>query len=132
MCEGRLLDLNPNYAAGREELAWFLAWNDRREEALAELDRLAKMDLTWRNRTAAESGVYYHLRDYKTLTEVSQTLVARKSDEWPGHYFLAVGYDGQGQLSNALTEYQKAATLSQGQRYDCWTGARLRKSWAAR
>ena len=108
------LDLNPNYAAGREELAWFLAWNDRREEALAELDRLAKMDLTWRNRTAAESGVYYHLRDYKTLTEVSQTLVARKSDEWPGHYFLAVGYDGQGQLFNALTEYQKAATLSQG------------------
>jgi eukaryotic-like serine/threonine-protein kinase len=108
------LELNPNYVAGQEQLAWYLAWSGRRAEALAELASMAKLDPAERERTAAESGIYYHQRDYKTLVEVSRSFVAHSPDDWPGHYFLAVGYDGLGQESDALAEYQQAVQLSHG------------------
>ena len=108
------LELNPNYVAGQEQLAWYLAWSGRRVEALAELASMAKLDLAYSSRTAVESGVYYHQRDYKALVEASRRFVALNPDDWPGHYFLAVGYDGLGQGSNALPEYQKAVELSHG------------------
>src|SRR6185369_8412842 len=70
------LELNPNYIAGPEQLAWFLAWSGRRQESLAELDRMGRLDLSWRNHTTVESGIYYHQRDYKKLVEVSRKFVA--------------------------------------------------------
>ena len=47
------------YVAGEEQLAWFLAWSGRRDEALAELTSMAKLDFASSQRTAVESGVYY-------------------------------------------------------------------------
>ena len=106
------LELNPNNVAGQEQLAWYLAWSGRRAEALAEFKSIA--DFGYRNRSAVESGIYYHQRDYKTLVEVSRKFVSLNPNEWPGHYFLAVGYDGSGQELDALSEYQKAVELSLG------------------
>jgi TolB-like protein/Tfp pilus assembly protein PilF len=106
------LELNPNYVAGQEQLAWYLAWSGRRAEALAEFKSIA--DFAYRNRSAVESGIYYHQRDYKTLVEVSRKFVSLNPNEWPGHYFLAVGYDGSGQEMDAVSEYQKAVELSLG------------------
>jgi tetratricopeptide (TPR) repeat protein len=109
------LELNPNYSAGLEQLSWFLAWSGRRDEALIRLDRMAKLDPTSRNRTAAEAGIYYHQRDYKTLVDVSRNFIAHgPAGDWPGHYFLAVGYEGLGQYPNAVSEYRKAVELSHG------------------
>ena len=108
------LELNPNYVAGHEELIWFLAWSGSRAEALSEFATMARLDLAYTNRTAAESGIYYHQRDYKTLVEVTRKYVALNPDQWPFHYFLAVGYDGLGQEADAASEYQKAVELSRG------------------
>ena len=60
-----------------------------------------------------ESGVYYHQRDYKSLVEAAQKSVDANADLWFSHYFLAVGYQGLGQLEQAVTEYQRAVDLSQ-------------------
>jgi serine/threonine protein kinase/Tfp pilus assembly protein PilF len=108
------LELNPNYVAGQEQLAWFLAWSGRGDEALAELAKMTKLDFASSIRTSVESGVYYHRRDYKTLVEVSRNFITINPDAWPGHYFLAVGYDGLGWGSDAVSEYQKAVELSHG------------------
>ena len=108
------LELNPNYVAGQEQLAWFLAWSGRRDEALAELASMARLDFASSTRTAVESGVYYHQRDYKTLVEVSRKFIIVNPDAWPGHYFLAIGYDALGRGSDAVPEYQKAVALSHG------------------
>jgi len=108
------LEQNPNYVDGREQLAWYLAWSGRRVEAMADLASMAKVDLLSSARTGAESGIYYHLRDYKTLVETSRRFVTRNPDKWDGHYFLAVGYDGLGQEVAAVSEYQKAVELSHG------------------
>jgi eukaryotic-like serine/threonine-protein kinase len=124
----RGLDLNPNYVAGQEQLAWYLAWSGRRDEALAESKSMANLDPASRNRTAVESGVYYHQRDYKALVEASRRFVSVNPDGWPGHYFLAVGYDGLGQELDAVPEYQKAVDLSLG---DTDTIAGLAHAYAA-
>lgn len=108
------LELNPNYVAGQEQLAWFLAWSGRGDEALAELEKMTRLDFASSIRTSVESGVYYHRRDYKTLVEVSRNFITINPDAWPGHYFLAVGYDGLGRGSDAVAEYQKAVELSHG------------------
>jgi Tfp pilus assembly protein PilF len=75
---------------------------------------MAKLDLANSTHTAAESGIYYHQRDYKALVEASRRFVTLNPDAWPGHYFLAVGYDGLGQELDAVSEYQKAVELSHG------------------
>jgi TolB-like protein/Tfp pilus assembly protein PilF len=122
------LELNPNYMAGQEELGWYLDWTGRHEDALAQLAKMTQLDFTYTNRTAVEPGIYYHQRDYKTLVEVSRKCVKANPNEWPAHYFLAVGYDGSGQESEAVPEYQRAVELSHG---DTDTVAGLAHAYAA-
>jgi Tfp pilus assembly protein PilF len=106
------LEINPNYIDGHEQLAWYLAWTGRRPETLAELASMAKVDLAASLRTAVESGIYYHQRDYKTQVDISSKFKRRNPDKWDGYYFLAVGYEGLGQEVAAVSEYQKAVELS--------------------
>jgi eukaryotic-like serine/threonine-protein kinase len=124
----KALEINPNYVAGREQFTWYLGWAGRGAEALDELDKMGKIDLASRIRTAAASGVYYHRRDYRTLIEVSQKFVSHNPDAWPGYYFLAVGYDGSGQQSDAIANYKKAIEFSKG---DSDTIAGLAHAYAA-
>ena len=46
--------------------------------------------------------------------EASKRFITRNPNDWPGRYFLAVGYDGLGQEEDAVPEYQKAVELSHG------------------
>jgi len=108
------LELNPNYVAGQEELGWYLAWTGRREEALAQLAIMSKLDFIYTNRTAVEPGIYYHLRDYKTLIEAGKRCVNTNPNECPCRYFLGVGYDGSGQAAEAVLQYRQAVELSHG------------------
>jgi TolB-like protein/Tfp pilus assembly protein PilF len=108
------VDLNPNYVEGHETLVWYLAWSGRREEALAEVEKIRSLDPAYPITSLDESGVYYHQRDYKSLIEASQRAVITNPNSWTGHYFLAVGYEGSGQLEQAVQEYRRAVDLSQG------------------
>jgi tetratricopeptide (TPR) repeat protein len=63
---------------------------------------------------ADESGIYYHLRDYKALIEAARNFVASVPNEWLSHYFLGVGYEGSGRSLDAIPEYKKAIELSHG------------------
>ncbi len=107
------IELNPNSIQGHEELASFLGWSGRRAEALAEVARIRELDPAYPFGFIVESVIYYHLRDYKTMVEVNRQSVASNPDEWLGHYFLGVGYEGLGQQLEAIPEYQKAVELSQ-------------------
>jgi len=104
------LDLNPNYIEGHVGLLWYLAWSGRRDEALAELDKIRLLDPAYKSRQ--ESGFYYHQRDYKSLVEVGEKSVAKNPGNWINHYFLAVGYEGSGRQAQAIHEYQRAVELS--------------------
>jgi len=122
------IDLNPNYVEGRISLIWYLAWSGRRDEALAEVQKIRSIDPTYPLTSVDESGVYYHQRDYKSLIEAGQRSVITNPNSWSGHYYLAVGYEGSGHLEQAVAEYQRAVDLSQR---DSDTMAGLAHTYAA-
>jgi serine/threonine protein kinase/tetratricopeptide (TPR) repeat protein len=107
------VDLNPNYVEGRITLVWYLAWSGRRDEALAEVQKIIRLDPVFPYISLQESGVYYHQRDYKSLVELGLKSVAASPGDWSSHYFLAVGYEGSGRPAQAVPEYQQAIKLSQ-------------------
>jgi serine/threonine protein kinase/tetratricopeptide (TPR) repeat protein len=109
----RAVDLNPNYVEGRVTLTWYLAWSGRRDEALAEVQKILRLDPVFPYIALQEAGIYYHLRDYKSLLEAAQKSVAKNPGNWESHYFLAVGYEGSGRPAQAVPEYQRAVDLSQ-------------------
>jgi len=109
----RGVDLNPNYVEGRITLVWYLAWSRHRDEALAEVQKILRLDPVFPYIALQEAGVYYHLRDYKSLLEAAEKAVAKNPGNWLSHYFLAVGYEGSGRPAQAVPEYQRATELSQ-------------------
>ncbi|WP_263366681.1 protein kinase domain-containing protein [Edaphobacter bradus] len=106
------LELNPNYGDGHANLAVYLGWSGRRAEALAEVAKVRELSPAWAPNI--ESVIYYHLRDYKAMVEIGRRSVPLSPENWSRHYFFAVGYEGSGQLPEAIPEYQKAVELSQG------------------
>jgi len=61
-----------------------------------------------------ESGAYYQLRDYESLVEASRRGAASYPNEWVEHHNLGVGYEGTGKRLEAISEYQKAVEMSNG------------------
>jgi eukaryotic-like serine/threonine-protein kinase len=108
------LELTPNYTYGHGNLALYLGWSGRRDEALGEVAKIRQLDPAYPFTLTLEAVIYYHLRDYKALVEASRESVRTNPDVWVGHYFLGAGYEGLGHRSEALPEYQKAAELSEG------------------
>ena len=99
--------------ASRQGLIWYLASSGRRDEALAELDKILTADPAYPLAALDECGVYYHVRDYESLKAASQKALSSDTNNWTGHYFLAVSLDGLGRPSEAIPEYKKAVELSQ-------------------
>lgn len=107
------IELNPNSMESNETLVWYLAWSGRRAEALAEVEKMKRLDPAYPFTPVQESGVYYHQRDYKSLVEASEKSVAAYPNGWWSHYFLATGYEGSGRPAQAIPEYKRAVELSE-------------------
>jgi len=60
------------------------------------------------------SGVYYQLRDYDDLLQASRQGAVSNPNEWVEHYQLGIGYEGTGKPLEAISEYQRAVELSDG------------------
>ena len=105
--------LKPNSSDTHAALAWYLAWEGKRNEALAEVAKAHTLDPANPFTFLNEAGVYYHVRDYNALLDVSRKSIMLNPDCWLCHYYVAVGYDGLNRPLQAIPEYQRAAELSQ-------------------
>lgn len=105
--------LAPSYPCAHEDRAELLAFLGRRAEALAEITRINQIDFG-PSAVMTEADVYFQLRDYQSLLEASRRGVALIPNEWVEHQFLGIAYEGTGKLPEAITEYQKAVELSNG------------------
>jgi tetratricopeptide (TPR) repeat protein len=109
----RAIELAPSYSCAHEDRALFLSFMGRRAEAIAEVAKSVELD-PGPSSVLAESGVYYQLRDYERLVEVSRRGVASNPGEWVEHNSLGIGYEATGKRLEAVSEYQKAIELSDG------------------
>src|SRR5712692_4688560 len=109
----RAIALAPSYSCAHEDPSIFLSFTGRRAEALAEVAKSNELD-PGPSSAMAESGAYYQLRDYKSLVEASRRAVVSNPNDWVEHNNLGVGYEGTGKLLEAISEYQKAIEMSNG------------------
>jgi TolB-like protein/DNA-binding winged helix-turn-helix (wHTH) protein/Tfp pilus assembly protein PilF len=109
----RAIALAPSYSCAHEDRSIYLSFAGRRAEALSELTRSGELDLS-PSFALTESGAYYELRDYERLIEASRKGMVSDPNEWLEHYYLGVGYQGTGKLLEAISEYQKAIEMSDG------------------
>jgi TolB-like protein/DNA-binding winged helix-turn-helix (wHTH) protein/Flp pilus assembly protein TadD len=109
----RALALAPSYSCAHEDRAIFLGFTGRRAETLAEIAKINQLD-SGPGSAMAESAAYYGLRDYPSLIESSRRGVLSDPNDWSPHFYLGVGYEGTGKLPDAISEYQKAIEMSDG------------------
>jgi len=109
----RAIALAPSYSCAHEDRAIYLGFTGRRAEALAEITKINQLD-SGPSSAMAESAAYYELRDYPSLIEASRRGVLSDPNDWFQHYYLGVGYEGTGKLLDAISEYQKAIEMSDG------------------
>jgi len=108
------LELCPNNVGPHSDYGVYSAVNGRIAEARAAMAKTRELDAIRSEPFVGESVINYHLRNYKALTEIGRAFVAQNSNDWLAHYWLGVGYQGSGQMLQAISEYQKAVELSQG------------------
>jgi TolB-like protein/DNA-binding winged helix-turn-helix (wHTH) protein/Flp pilus assembly protein TadD len=109
----RAIALAPSYSCAHEDRAVYLSFIGRRADALAEIAKSNELD-PGPSSAMTESGAYYQLRDYEGLVESSRRGVASYPNEWVEHHSLGVGYEGTGKRLEAISEYQKAIEMSNG------------------
>jgi TolB-like protein/DNA-binding winged helix-turn-helix (wHTH) protein/Flp pilus assembly protein TadD len=109
----RAIQLAPSYSCAHEDRALYLSFVGRRAEALAEVAKSKEIDPS-PNSAMTEAGAYYQLRDYASLVDTARRSVASNPNEWTGYYNLGIGYEGSGKILEAISEYQKAIELSNG------------------
>jgi tetratricopeptide (TPR) repeat protein len=109
----RAIALAPSYSCAHEDRAVYLSFLGQRSEALAEIAKSNSID-PGPSSAMTESAAQYQMRDYEALLDASRRGVASNPNEWTEHYNLAVGYAGTGKLLEAISEYQKAVEISDG------------------
>jgi len=103
---------------GDSSLHWLhgahMAVNGRFVAARAEMAKARDLDAIKSEPFAGEAVIGYHSRDYKALIEIDRAFVQEDSNNWLAHYWLGVGHEGSGQKLEAISEYEKAVALAQG------------------
>lgn len=110
----RALELCPNDARPHFVYGVYAAVNGRITESRAEIAITRELDAIRSEPFVGHSVISYHSRDYKALVETGRAFVAQDSNNWLAHNWLGIGYQGSGQIREAIAEYQKAVELSQG------------------
>jgi tetratricopeptide (TPR) repeat protein len=106
--------LAPNFGCAHLNRSFYLSWRGQRSEALAELAKSRELDPGY-SFDDSEAAAYYQLRDYEGLVKASKRQAASNPNDWLGHYFLGVGYEGLGKRAEAIVEYQSAVKTSDGE-----------------
>jgi TolB-like protein/Flp pilus assembly protein TadD len=110
----RAVELCPNDAWIHYHHAYYSAWNGRGGEALTEIEQARELDPLLFDALRGKALVSFQLRNYKAMIDAGRQCVASDANSWLAHYLLGVGYDGYSQPLEAISEYQKAVELSEG------------------
>jgi TolB-like protein/DNA-binding winged helix-turn-helix (wHTH) protein/tetratricopeptide (TPR) repeat protein len=105
--------LDPNYDSVRACYSGYLAWRNRRADALAQVLKARELN-PGSSYDSVESAVYFQLREYQNLVEAGRRGIRSEPGEWLEHFFLGVGYEGLGRPQEAIPEFETAVRMSGG------------------
>lgn len=106
----RAIALAPSYSCAHEDRAMFLGFTGQRDEAIAEIAKINKLDYS-SSSAGAEAITYYELKDYPKLITASKRGLLLDPQNAFLHYLLGVGYEASGTLPEAISEYQKVLKI---------------------
>lgn len=111
----RALELNPNYTSVPHFFAICLGAMSRFDEAIAEINRVARLDpfSLVVNMTAA--AILCYARRFEQAIEHGLRGLELDSNFPPGRWALGLAYEQVGEFDLAIAELQKAVQLSDGQ-----------------
>jgi serine/threonine-protein kinase len=126
----RALDLDPNYSMGHMRYAWFLAWEGRLDEAIAEDLRARELD-PLSARVIAHLGLMYHLAGhYNRAIELYQETISRYPRFVRVRFDLGRAYYDQGLYQEAVTVFEEALRMRGRSKSSAMSEAELAKAYA--
>jgi serine/threonine protein kinase/tetratricopeptide (TPR) repeat protein len=108
----RAIQLNPNYATGRQWYAEHLVCLGDDDKAIAEMQRAQELDPLSPVIISTYGRVLFQARRYDDALAQAQKTLEMDRSFYPGHQLLAEVYEEQGLFGQAITERQRAATLA--------------------
>jgi len=109
----KAIELSPSYSCAREDRAVYLSFLGRRTEAQDDLATSRTIDPS-PAMLMTEVASDYQLRDYGALLDASRRHIAADPNEWTGYFNLGMGYQGTGKMVEAISAYQRAVEVSNG------------------
>jgi tetratricopeptide (TPR) repeat protein len=108
----RAIDLNPNYAEAYHQYAWPLAMSGRTSEALSELKHSQQLDPLSLFIATDINVPFYVARQYDLSIEQSRKVIEMEPNFYLAHFTLAMALAQKHDYSTAISEFQKARSLS--------------------
>jgi serine/threonine protein kinase/TolB-like protein/Tfp pilus assembly protein PilF len=122
----RAIELNPNYAAGHELYAWYLAWIGGQDQSIAEGKRAVDLDPLSPEISWVLGFILYYARRYDETVEQARKTIDLDPSYWPNVALLACALGQKGRLAEAREGFQKAVALEQNP----WTVGQLARAYA--
>jgi len=108
----RAIDLNPNYAEAYHQYAWPLAMSGRTSEALAQLKHAQQLDPLSLFIATDMNVPFYVARQFDLSIEQSRKVIEMEPNFYLAHYTLAVALAQKHDYTTAISEFQRAKSLS--------------------
>ena len=108
----RAIELNPNYGPAHQWYGVSLAGAGRLDEAVAELKRAQQVDPQSLTISAVVGWMLYLARDYDKAIDQVKTVLEMDADFALAHRYLGLIYEQKGMYAEAISEFQKAESLS--------------------
>jgi TolB-like protein/Tfp pilus assembly protein PilF/predicted Ser/Thr protein kinase len=107
----RAIELNPNYATGHQWYAEHLICLSDAEQAIAEIRRAQELDPLSLVINSTYGYILFQARRYDDALAQAQKTLEMDANFYPGHQLLADVYEQRSMFEEAITEYQRAATV---------------------
>jgi TolB-like protein/Flp pilus assembly protein TadD len=108
----RAIELNPNYGPAHQWYGVSLAGAGRLDEAVAELRRAQQVDPQSLTISAVVGWMLYLARDYDKAIEQEKTVLEMDENFALAHRYLGLAYEQKEMYVEAISEFQKAKSLS--------------------
>lgn len=110
----RAISANPSYATAHQWYGEFLAFMDRTEESVVEVEKSVELDPLSLSTNTSRAFPYLAARQYDQAIEKTKSALELEKDFPLALYYLGRSYDGKGLHKEAVAEYKHAIAASGG------------------